>query len=97
MARTLEEQETIARFDRTNGPATLYTASPIQARRWSRLGYPVTPMGVGYAASVPKNCISFRRLKRVGAAAGSSSEKPRAGGHFLTRKGHPAREATDKP
>ena len=59
MARTLEEQETIARFDRTDGPATLYTASRSQARRWSRLGYPITPMGAGYAASVPKKCISF--------------------------------------
>lgn len=87
MARTLEEQETIARFDRTDGLASLYTASPSQARRWMRRGYPVTPSGGGFIAAVPKSCISFRRLKPLGAAVETSTEKPRNRSRFLTHKG----------
>ena len=87
MARSLEEQETIARFDRTDSPASLYTASPTQARRWTRLGYTVTPQGTGYIAFVPKSCISFRRVKGSGASVRTSNEKPRNASVFLTRKG----------
>ena len=90
MARTLEEQETIARFDRTDGPASLYTASPSQARRWQRRGYPVQQQrDGGFVASVPKSCITFRKLKPSDAAGEISTEKPRKRSGFLTRSGPP--------
>ncbi len=75
--RTLEEQETIVRFDRTDAPAMLYTAAPNQAERWRKLGYDVSPLGAqGWQCVIPKTAVRFRKLvngilpKRGGSGAG---------------------------
>jgi hypothetical protein len=60
---TLEEQETIVRFDRTEAPAMLYTAAPAQAERWRKLGYDVKPQGAhGWTCTIPKGAVKFRAL-----------------------------------
>ena len=61
--RTLEEQETIIRWDRTPADAMLYTASPNEAARWRKLGVSVMPLGAyGWQATVPKKAVRIRRL-----------------------------------
>lgn len=60
---SLEEQETIIRFDRTDALAMLYTAAPAQAERWRKLGYTVEQSGShGWKARIPKAAVKFRRL-----------------------------------
>lgn len=60
---TLEEQETIVRFDRTDAPAMLYTAAPAQAERWRKLGYDVQPQGAhGWQTRIPKGAVRFKAL-----------------------------------
>jgi len=60
---TMEEQETIIRWDRTNRAAMLYTAAPTEAARWRRLGYSVSPQGPhGWQAEVPKKAVRMRKL-----------------------------------
>ncbi|HJN16973.1 MAG TPA: hypothetical protein QGH10_15820 [Armatimonadota bacterium] len=39
--RTRMEQETIIRYDQDERTLDLYTAWPVDARRWEKLGYPV--------------------------------------------------------
>jgi hypothetical protein len=92
MPRSRLEQETVVRFDRTEDPAVLYTASASQARRWVRLGYVVTPLSGGFRAFVPKSCVSFRRVKGLGRPGESSNEKRRIPRGFLSRK-RPSGEA----
>ena len=61
--RTLIEQETVIRFDRTPAKAIAYTADPGQAARWRKLGWDVKPIRTdGWQAEVPKNAIAFRKL-----------------------------------
>ena len=69
--RTRQEQETIIRWDRTDDPAILWTAAPGQAKRWERLGYPVTRETGGWRADVPKKLVTLRRF--------SSLTRPRRG------------------
>lgn len=60
---SLEEQETIIRFDRTPADAMLYTASPREAERWRKLGYAVDACGAhGWQARIPKKAVRFRKL-----------------------------------
>ena len=60
---TLEEQETVIRFDRTDAPAMLYTAAAAQAAQWRRLGIDVVPVhGHGWSATIPKAAVKIRRL-----------------------------------
>jgi len=60
---SLEEQETIVRWDRTPAPAMLYTAAPAEAARWRKLGYDVQPLGAhGWQACIPKRAVRFRKL-----------------------------------
>jgi len=56
------EQETIIRYDRTEGTASLWTADVGQARRWVTKGYGVQALSGGWACAVPKRALSFRRL-----------------------------------
>jgi hypothetical protein len=68
--RSMAEQETIVRFDRTGGAAVLWTADLNQARRWQGRGYPVAPESGGWRCEVPKRAITFRSLAVVLAAGG---------------------------
>lgn len=81
---TLEEQETIVRFDRTDAPAILYTASASQAERWRKLDYDVKPQGAhGWQALIPKNSVRFRKVsdpnkpKKAPSAAFLAARRPR--------------------
>jgi hypothetical protein len=53
MSRTRGEKETIIRYDETDEPAYLWTASPVQARRWTRLGLAVVREPGGWIARAP--------------------------------------------
>jgi hypothetical protein len=70
MVHVKEEQETILRYDQEDKRLHLYTAWPNEARRWERLGYPVTVLHcdravepVSWEAVVPLNCL--RPLRRL--------------------------------
>ena len=43
-AERLYERETIIRFDASTGDAILYTADPVQAKKWQTLGYAPQPI-----------------------------------------------------
>jgi hypothetical protein len=62
--RTRAERETIIRFDETDEPAYLWTASAIQRRRWERLGLRVEAAGGGWRTRVDKRRVSVRRARR---------------------------------
>ena len=64
--RTREERETIIRFDETDEPAHLWTASVIQRRRWERLGLLVETFGGGWRARVDKRRVTVRRERPKG-------------------------------
>ena len=60
---SMQEMETILRFDRTSEPALAYTASPAQAAKWRRLGWTVIQdRPHAWYANVPKNAITLRKL-----------------------------------
>jgi len=66
---TREERETIIRWDCEDRTPVLYTADPVQARRWTKLGYAVSVAGThldgtprGWAAKGVVGCVRFRRL-----------------------------------
>jgi hypothetical protein len=61
--RSREEQETILRWDETDAPALLWTASPRQAARWQKLGYALNVEPGGWRAEVPK--VAIRPLRRL--------------------------------
>lgn len=83
---TLEEQETVIRFDRTPADAMLYTAAPAEAAKWRKLGYNVQSADAhGWKASIPKGAVKFRKLvngilpkKAVSAAFLASRRKAKA-------------------
>lgn len=74
--RSLAEQETVIRYDRTGAEAVLWTADLNQARRWAARGYPVEPVSGGWRAAVPKRALSFRRLWVVLASGAGSEDGP---------------------
>jgi len=64
------ERETVIRWDCEDRRPVLYTADPVQARRWARLGYAVrvadtardgTPRSWTVTGAV--GCVRFRRVK----------------------------------
>jgi hypothetical protein len=63
MKLTLEEQETHLRWSRADSTVTLWTASPVEMRKWKRAGYGVEPEGVGWRASGPVGCVRLRKVK----------------------------------
>ncbi len=68
MARSEEskmEAETIIRFDETDGPATLWTATPSVRREWESFGFPVRADGGGWRSEVPKDRLSYKMLKKA--------------------------------
>lgn len=65
MRRTKLERETTIVYNDAENEAQLWTASPVQAQRWARLGLTVTEKGGGWLATVPKRCVRVRNpLKR---------------------------------
>jgi hypothetical protein len=87
MTTTKAEQETIIRWDQDEQVSHLYTANPVDARRWERLGYVVsvcsrTQAGEarGWRARAPLEAIRLRRL-----VDGEVAKRPRGRG-FGTRK-----------
>lgn len=67
--RTRAEQETVIRWDQDTKAATLWTAAPVVARKWTRLGYPIEQHGAGWRVDVPIRALTFRRM----------GQKPREG------------------
>jgi hypothetical protein len=67
MGRTKLERETIVVYNDGENEAQLWTASPVQAQRWKRLGLILTTKGGGWWAAVPKRCVRVRSplMKRV--------------------------------
>jgi len=59
---TLEEQETILRWAR-GGAVWMWTAWPVEVRKWRRAGYAVRQDGVGWRAEGPKECVRVRKVK----------------------------------
>jgi hypothetical protein len=71
---TLMETETTIRWDETDGPAVLYTASPAVRRVWASYGFPITPITVGtgdkirttgWRSECPVDRISYKPIKIV--------------------------------
>ena len=67
------ENETIIRFDESNAPALLYTASRRTAAGWERLGYVLTVAGRDAAGrphswrgEAPKAAVRLRRRSTIG-------------------------------
>jgi len=78
---TLEEQETILRYDRASDDLHVYTASPPEAAKWKRLGYPLKELSPhSWVAIVPKACL--RPLRRL---VGGQVPKRRATGRGFIR------------
>ena len=68
--RTRAEQETLIRWDAEDPRVVLYTASPVVAAKWTRLGYVLTPFGdpaspSGWGCTAPKGSVTVRRAHRV--------------------------------
>ena len=63
MRLTLAEQETVIRWSRAEPVVYLWTASPVEMRKWKRAGYGVEPEGVGWRASGPAGCVRLRKVK----------------------------------
>lgn len=68
-ARTRAEQETILRWDAEDRRVHLYTASPVVARKWARLGHILTPHGpadapTGWSGLASAGTVTVRRANR---------------------------------
>lgn len=65
--QTLHELETVIRFDETDDPATLWTASPRVRKEWESFGFKPTPVqgGSGWRVEVPKDRVSYKMLKKA--------------------------------
>ena len=61
--RSREERETVIRFDETQDLAYLWTASPSQARVWTRAGVALTAGTGGWSGRVPKAAV--RRCRKL--------------------------------
>jgi hypothetical protein len=86
---TKAEQETVVRWDQDERVLYLWTAYPAQARKWTRLGYPVKVHGRtrtgdprSWEARAPVEALRFRRLeggkvvsRRRGRSIASASRK----------------------
>jgi len=60
---SLAEMETVIRWDRSEPVVYLWTASPVEVRKWRRAGYAVRQDGVGWRAEGPKECVRVRKVK----------------------------------
>ena len=60
---SLAEQESILRWSRAEPVVYMWTASPVEVRKWRRAGYAVRQDGVGWRAEGPKECVRVRKVK----------------------------------
>ena len=60
---SLEEQESILVWNRAEPIVRMWTASPVEVRRWRRAGYGVRQDGVGWRCEGPKDCVRVRKVK----------------------------------
>jgi hypothetical protein len=95
MAITRAEQETIIRWDQERHIAVLFTSTPLEARKWSQLGYEVavcgrTPAGEarGWRAEAPRDAVRLRKMEH------GQLVRRRRGRSFVSRK---LAEATHQP
>ena len=58
------ECETIIRWDDTDSPAVLWTASPKVRKEWESYGFPVEPYGGGWRVQCPVDRISYKPFKK---------------------------------
>ena len=63
--QTLHETETIIRFDETDDPAILWTASARVRKEWEGYGFRPVTSGSGWSVKVPKDRISYKTLKKA--------------------------------
>ena len=63
MARSLEEQETIYRWDAADRVVWGWTAHSTEARRWRALGYPITEEPGGWRTRFPVEALALLPLK----------------------------------
>lgn len=64
-AQTLIETETVIRFDETDDPAVLWTASPKVRKEWESYGFKTEIRGGGWRTIAPKDRISYKTLKNA--------------------------------
>ena len=82
------DRETVIRWDWEDRRPVMYTADPAQARRWAKLGYPVSVMDAardgtarGWCVKGAVGCVRFRRvtdgviLKRANGAQNVSGHR----------------------
>jgi hypothetical protein len=62
--QALMETETIIRWDETDEPAILWTASPKVRREWEGYKFPVVAYGGGWRAEVPISRISYKTMRK---------------------------------
>lgn len=67
---TKDERETILRWDDASEDVLLYTASPVTARKWTRLGYDLKSVSMdregkitGWEGTAGKKAVTVRRVK----------------------------------
>lgn len=67
---TKDERETILRWDESSDVVELYTANASTARKWERLGFPMTPISkntkgdvTGWIGQATKDRVSVRRRR----------------------------------
>ena len=60
---SLAEMETVIRWDRAVAVVRLWTACPVEVRKWRRAGYGVRQDGVGWRCEGPKDCVRVRKVK----------------------------------
>jgi hypothetical protein len=62
MRRSLVEQETIVRFDRSEPILHLWTASRAVFLKLTRRGWTLTPSGGGWSGKAPLKALTWRAL-----------------------------------
>ena len=60
--QTLQEAETVIRFDETDDPAILWTASARVRKEWEGYGFKPVVSGSGWRVEVPKDRVTYRVL-----------------------------------
>lgn len=58
------ECETIIRWDETDSPAVLWTASPKVRKEWESYGFRPVVSGGGFRVECPVDRITYRTLKK---------------------------------
>ncbi len=59
-----QEAETVIRWDETEGPATLWTASVAVRNEWRACGFKVEIVGGGWGCDTPIDRIIFKSAKK---------------------------------